>query len=603
MEMAVIGLVDNAALLMAIALFYDILLQKSPAQLTNKSRPALLTGLGLGFIGIALMLNPWHFQSGIFFDTRSILISLTGLYFGLIPGVVTALITSLFRFYQGGAGVLPGVLVIWATLGIGLAWRRWRPSGWQWPELYLFGLLVHLVTLALMLTFPRETAISVLRVISLPILIVYPVGTVLLGMLLNRQQTRYEEIQATIALADQLRQVVQNMPVMLDAFDANGAIVAWNKECETVTGYSAEEIVKNPTALNLLYPDNQIRQVLSAAISTNLTDTRDQEWVLTCKDGRQKTISWSSISREFPIPGWTTWAVGVDVTGRVQAHQALQQSEEQLRLALDALQKLNGELEKRVRQRTIELEVANHSLESFTYSVSHDLKAPLRGIEGYSKLIMEDYESVLDENGRFFLSNILQATQQMNQLIDDLLAFSHLERQTLLTAVINPRILIANLLAERKIEIDTWQISVTMNVVETAVFADPHGLTLIMRNLLDNAIKFTGKTPNPAITIGGEPTPQGYKLWVQDNGIGFDMRFHDRIFDIFQRLHLPEEYPGTGIGLAIVHKAVVRLGGKIWADSAPGCGATFYLELPNHPPAEEPPNQAAPAIGIDANSM
>ncbi|MBK9613788.1 ATP-binding protein [Candidatus Amarobacter glycogenicus] len=95
-----------------------------------------------------------------------------------------------------------------------------------------------------------------------------------------------------------------------------------------------------------------------------------------------------------------------------------------------------------------------------------------------------------------------------------------------------------------------------------------------MRNLLDNAIKFTGKTPNPAITIGGEPTPQGYKLWVQDNGIGFDMRFHDRIFDIFQRLHLPEEYPGTGMDW-LCAKAVVRLVGKIWADSAPGCGQPF----------------------------
>lgn len=590
MEIAVIGLVDNAALLMAIALFYDILLQRPPTQLTNKSRPALLTGVGLGFIGIALMLNPWHFQSGIFFDTRSILISLTGLYFGLIPGIVTALITSLFRFYQGGVGYLTGILVIWVSLGIGLAWRRWRPSGWQWPELYLFGLLVHLVTLALMLTLPRETAISVLRVISLPILIVYPVGTMLLGMLLNRQQTRYEEIQATIARANQLRQIVQNMPVMLDAFDANGTIVAWNKECENVTGYSAAEIVNNPTALNLLYPDNQIRQVLRDVISTNLTDTREQEWALTCKDGRQKTISWSSINGGIPISDWNTWAVGVDVTGRVQAHQALQKSEEQLRLALDALQKLNTELEKRVQQRTIELEVANQSLEAFTYSVSHDLKAPLRGIDGYSKLILKDYETLLDENGRFFLRNILQATQQMNQLIDDLLAFSHLERQTLLTAVINPRILIASLLAERKIELDTRQISMTMDVVETAVLVDPNGLALIMRNLLDNAIKFTSKTPRPTIKISGEPTPQGYKLWIQDNGIGFDMRFHDRIFDIFQRLHLPEEYPGTGIGLAIVHKAVTRLGGKIWADSAPGCGATFYLELPNHPLADEPPN-------------
>jgi len=412
----------------------------------------------------------------------------------------------------------------------------------------------------------------------------------LLGMLLNRQQTRYEEIQATIARANQLRQIVQNMPVMLDAFDANGTIVAWNKECENVTGYSAAEIVSNPTALNLLYPDNQIRQALRNVISTNLTDTREQEWALTCKDGRQKTISWSSINGGIPISDWNTWAVGVDVTGRVQAHQALQKSEEQLRLALDALQKLNTELEKRVQQRTIELEVANQSLEAFTYSVSHDLKAPLRGIDGYSKLILKDYETLLDENGRFFLRNILQATQQMNQLIDDLLAFSHLERQTLLTAVINPRILIASLLAERKIELDTRQISMTMDVVETAVLVDPNGLALIMRNLLDNALKFTSKTQNPTITISGEPTPQGYKLWIQDNGIGFDMRFHDRIFDIFQRLHLPEEYPGTGIGLAIVHKAVTRLGGKIWADSAPGCGATFYLELPNHPLADEPPN-------------
>lgn len=603
MEMAVIGLVDNAALLMAIALFYDILLQKPPAQLTNKSRPALLTGVGIGLIGIALMLNPWHFQSGIFFDTRSILISLTGLYFGAIPGVVTAIITSLFRYYQGGTGYLTGILVIWASLSIGLAWRRWRPSGWQWPELYLFGLLVHVVALALMLTLPGERAIAVLRAISLPILIIFPVGTVLLGLLLNRQQTRYEEIQATIAQADQLRQVVQNMPVMLDAFDANGAIVAWNNECEKVTGYSADEIVNNPTALNLLYPDNETRQVLSDSISANLRDARDQEWVLTCKDGRQRTISWSSISREFPIPGWTTWAVGIDVTGRVQAHRALQQSEEQLRLALDALQKLNAELERRVRQRTIELEAANHSLESFTYSVSHDLKAPLRGIEGYSKLIAEDYEAVLDENGRSFLRNILQATRQMNQLIDDLLAFSHLERQTSLTAVINPRILIANLLAERKIELDTRHIGVTMRVVETAVSVDPNGLTLIMRNLLDNALKFTSKTPNPAITISGEPTSHGYKLWIEDNGIGFDMRFHDRIFDIFQRLHLPEEYPGTGIGLAIVHKAVVRLGGKIWAESAPGRGATFYLELPSHPPAAEPPNQAMSAMPMDANSL
>jgi len=245
----------------------------------------------------------------------------------------------------------------------------------------------------------------------------------------------------------------------------------------------------------------------------------------------------------------------------------------------ETILRLNEELEQHVAARTAALEAKNKELETFTYSVSHDLKAPLRGIDGYSRLLLDDHAASLDEEGRHFLHTIRQATARMNQLIDDLLAYSRLERRALAISQLDPNILVDTCVQERSEEIRARQIDLVVNIPYPQLTADSESLGHALRNLLDNALKFTRDTPNPRIEIGGEETPTSYRLWVRDNGPGFDMKHHDRIFEIFQRLHRNDEYPGTGIGLAIVRKAMERAGGRAWAESEPEKGATFYLEI------------------------
>ena len=190
----------------------------------------------------------------------------------------------------------------------------------------------------------------------------------------------------------------------------------------------------------------------------------------------------------------------------------------------------------------------------------------------------------LDDEGRRFLHNIRRAAMQMSQLIDDLLAYSRLERQMLVKGRVAPDSLAATLAAERAEEIRARGVRLTIDVPGTPVAAEVEGLTQALRNLLDNALKFTRDVPQPIIEIGGRETESSCILWVADNGPGFDMKYHDRIFEIFQRLHRQEEYPGTGIGLAIVRKVMQRMGGKAWAESEPGKGAIFYLEIPTRIP-------------------
>jgi len=249
------------------------------------------------------------------------------------------------------------------------------------------------------------------------------------------------------------------------------------------------------------------------------------------------------------------------------------------RRAKESLDKLNAELEMRIEARTAALNSKSRELEVFAYSVAHDLKAPLRGIDGYSRLLQEDYESTLDPQGQKFLETIRDSISEMNQLIDDLLAYSRLERRELTTNHIEVGPMIKSLVEEKRREAGR-PIDFIVNVNGGTIVADANGLNQSIRNYLDNAIKFTRKTEQPRIEVGSEETHDNCVVWVRDNGIGFDMKYHDQIFDIFQRLSRSDDYPGTGIGLAIVRKAMERMGGKAWAESKPGDGATFYLEVP-----------------------
>lgn len=262
-----------------------------------------------------------------------------------------------------------------------------------------------------------------------------------------------------------------------------------------------------------------------------------------------------------------------DVTERLQAEGALKQAQRDL-------QRTNAELERRVRERTEQLSAANRELEAFTYTVSHDLKAPLRGIDGYSQLLEEEAGARLDDEARGFVRRIRRGVQQMSELINDLLDYSRMERRAMDLKPLDLEATVGRVLEEFGADIERSRAEVRLALSPLRLRLDREGMAVVLRNLVGNALKFARPGQPPRIEIGASLSADGQRLWVRDHGVGFDMKYHDRIFGIFQRLQRAEDYPGTGVGLALVAKAVQRMGGRVWADSVPNEGTTFYLEFP-----------------------
>ena len=254
----------------------------------------------------------------------------------------------------------------------------------------------------------------------------------------------------------------------------------------------------------------------------------------------------------------------------------LQQSEVALLNLVDDLNLKQNQLEIS-NQKLAEI---NTEMETFSYSVSHDLKAPLRGIDGYSNLLQELYVSELNEEAKSFIKNIRYGTQQMNQIIDDLLAYSKLDRSLINKYSINIHQFVNHIIRLYQKELSDDHFVIENQLPNTNIVADVDALSIAFRNIFENAIKFTKLVENPKITILLEENQKNWNLLIRDNGIGFDMKYYDKIFQIFQRLHRIEEYPGTGIGLAMVQKAIQRMGGRVYANSELGKGATFYIEIP-----------------------
>jgi len=242
------------------------------------------------------------------------------------------------------------------------------------------------------------------------------------------------------------------------------------------------------------------------------------------------------------------------------------------------IHRLNDELELRVIERTTQLEAANKEMEAFSYSASHDLRAPLRHLAGYASLLQKNGASQLDENSRRYVNTIIEESSRMGDLIDHLLNFSRLGRAALQKRPVDLQQLINEVVANTAVP-ESQHIRWTISDLPT-VSADPSLLRLVFENLLSNAVKFTRKSKEPQIEIGCSPAPHQFVLFVKDNGDGFDMRYVDKLFGVFQRLHRADEFEGTGIGLANVRRIISRHGGTTWAEGAVGEGATLFMTLP-----------------------
>lgn len=249
----------------------------------------------------------------------------------------------------------------------------------------------------------------------------------------------------------------------------------------------------------------------------------------------------------------------------------------------DAIRHLNSTLEQKVQERTLRLEASNRELEAFSYSVSHDLRSPLRSIGGFAQVLRQGHTAQLDGDGLAHLDRILAATQRMAQLIDDMLALARITRTPIHRRPVDFSAL-ARLVAQEVQDHEAHRVEFVA-AAGIHILADPSLLRIVLENLLRNAWKFTRRSAAPRVEFGAEAGPSGPKFFVRDNGVGFDMRYAEKLFQPFQRLHLHDEFEGSGIGLATVQRVLALHAGEAWAQSTPGGGATFFFTLPE-PPAD-----------------
>jgi len=391
----------------------------------------------------------------------------------------------------------------------------------------------------------------------------------------DQLETRVRERTAELAKAnltsqnseERLAGVINSAMDGIVTVDEQQRIVLFNPSAEKMFGCAAADALGQPL-------DRFIPESLRSAHARHIQDFGETH-VTRRQMGALGSISGvHADGEEFPIEAAIS---RVDVAGRTLFTAIVRDTTERKR-AEEEIRLLNRDLERRVAERTAELEAANRELESFSYTVSHDLRAPLRTMDGFSDALLEDYGPQLPAEARDYLATIRRGAQRMGTLIDDLLAFSQLGRKPLVRQFVNMEALVHGALEElgperngRKIEFLDGALPATQG--------DPSLLKQVWMNLLSNAIKYSRHAEQARIEIGSLAEPGAKVYFVRDNGAGFDMKYASKLFGVFQRLHRADEFEGTGIGLATVQRIVHRHGGRVWAEAKPDQGATFYFTL------------------------
>jgi PAS domain S-box-containing protein len=381
------------------------------------------------------------------------------------------------------------------------------------------------------------------------------------------ERKKYEE--ALRQSESRTRSILETAIDAIMVMDREGMVQEWNPAAEAMFGYTRKQAIGKKLA-DLIIPP-YMRQQHQLGLARYVV-----EGVAPMLNQRIETIAMRADGTEFPVElaltetknnGSSVFTGYIsDITERKRTEQEIQQ--------------LNTELEQRVQKRTQQLESANKELEAFSYSVSHDLRAPLRHINGFVEILRSTADEKLDPESRGFLETIAESARQMGKLIDDLLAFSRMGRAELRLIPVKLDSVLSEALRELRQE--TAGREVRWNVVGPLpeVPGDPAMLRQVFINLISNALKYTRTRPTAEIEVTASITPEEHIIAVRDNGVGFDNAYAHKLFGVFQRLHPAHEFEGTGIGLAIVRRVIARHGGRAWATGVVNEGATFYFSLP-----------------------
>jgi PAS domain S-box-containing protein len=418
----------------------------------------------------------------------------------------------------------------------------------------------------------RTTAVAV----AVADVAVLGVAGLLVAGVATRANAAVRRAQAALLKAtkesDQLWKVIDNTSVVIYMRDSQGRYILVNREYELLFDVRREAIVGLTDYDLKLFPKETADKFHANDLKALKRGVPIQvEEVAPHPDGPHTYITVKHPITDTDGRPYAVCGISTDITD-------LKRAEQHVRMLITGL-------ETRVRERTAELEATTRELDAFTYSVSHDLRAPLRTIGSFSEILLEEHAAQLDSTGLDYLKRVHTATDRMSDLIDALLSLSHAARTELVRRPVNLGELARDIVADLSVADPERDVEIVIEDLPAA--GDPPLLTVVLQNLLSNAWKFTAGRAPARIHVGSTGTDDSRTYFVADNGAGFDTRYAAKLFVPFQRLHSAEEFPGTGIGLAIVARIIARHGGRTWAQSTPGQGATFYFTLT--PAASEPP--------------
>ena len=578
-ESFIVALLQNTAILLTFAMLYENFWLKDDRKRNIVTQ--ILTGVIIGAIGILLMFTPWLLVPGIVFDTRSVMLSIAGLFFGSVPTVVAIIITATVRFIIDGEGQWMGIAVIVLSGTIGLLWRKYRPD-WRTKKYYLellaLGVIVHIVMSLCIVFLPQERMLPTLKAIAIPLILIYSPATMILGLIMLRQYKNAQNKFAQLRLIEserRLAQLLESGNIASLALNNDGTIRYCNDFLLKITGYTFNEI-KGKNWFKIFVVEEErtaIFQQFSEIIFNKRINSNIDNYILS-KSGKKIYFSWYNtvLFSNNEVTGVA--CIGVDITKKKSYEAQLKEKNEAYKLMNEKLLEAKEKAEESDRLKTV-----------FLQNISHEIRTPMNGILGFLDLLND--ENILEEDRRNYIDIINKSGKRLLTTINDVIEISRIEsgqiRITLSEVNIDEMMAyLYNFFMHQASDKHLKLILAgTASSEDLTLETDKPVLEGIFINLLKNAIKFTTEG---FVEFGYYQENNTLIFYVKDSGCGIPADRQKAIFERFVQsdLSITRAYEGSGLGLAIAKSYIEMLEGKIWVESEINKGSTFFFSLPFH---------------------